>query len=77
MLSKRELIIYKKLGLNKAKEGSNQGSSIKEGIITKSILLKQAHRYYSFVFLKWSRKLHVRHAFLIKYDEILLSLFNL
>ena len=37
----------------------------------------RAHSNYSFSSLRWFRKVHVQHAFLINDDKILSSLLNL
>ena len=56
---------------------AKQGSSIQEGVTTKSNLSNRAHINCSFASLKWFRKVHVHHAFLINDDKILSSLLNL
>ena len=54
-----------------------QRDSILEGIATKPIRLEQGASFYSFVSLKWFRKVRVYDDFLIIDDKILSGLLNL
>ena len=54
-----------------------QGSSILEGITTKSFYWNRVHSNCLVASLKWFRNVHVHHAFLINDDKILFVLLNL